>query len=253
MLGKTSTILLSALLVTAGPVIDRAAPKAVVYESCIVNNTVAITFDDGPYLYMTEISDLLTANQARATFFVNGDNYDCIYNPDVVQRLQYTYEAGHQIASHTWSHPNLKALNADQITAEIVRLDTAFDKILGIHTDFLRPPYGNYNTLVRQTAYTLNKKLITWDFDSGDSVNATWQQSEADYNATVAQHPQTLLALNHETEVNTAHIVVAYVIAQFQNAGYNLVTVAECLGQDMYASVGSFGTRDSTWVCPTGK
>ncbi|KAJ6553547.1 hypothetical protein DFH09DRAFT_1166874 [Mycena vulgaris] len=118
-----------------------------------------------------------------------------------------------------------------------------------MHTDFLRPPYGNYNNLARETGYTQNKKLIVWDFDSGDSVGESWQQSEVDYNAEIAKHSDTLLALNHETQVNTARILVAYVIPKFKAAGYKLVTVAECLGKEPYASVRSFGTRDQTWVC----
>ncbi|KAJ7666323.1 carbohydrate esterase family 4 protein [Mycena rosella] len=251
MLEKTLAILLAAILVSANPLVDRAAPMAVVYEACTVNNTVALTFDDGPYLYMTYISDLLTQNNAKGTFFVNGNNYNCIYNDDVVASLRYTFLAGHQIASHTWSHPHLKSLNVTRITREFELVDSALESILGIHTDFLRPPYGEYNALVREIAYKESKKLIIWDFDSGDSVGEAYRQSETDYDAKIAQNPKTLLALNHETEEDTAHYLVAYVINALQTAGYKLVTVAECLGLEPYASnTGTFGTRDDTWACP---
>ncbi|KAJ7470816.1 carbohydrate esterase family 4 protein [Mycena latifolia] len=248
MLAKSCTILLSALLVVAGPLHDRATLPQVV-ENCVKNNTVALTFDDGPWIYMTYVSDVLTKYNVKGTFFVNGDNYDCIYHPDVIERLQYTFKAGHQIASHTWSHPDLNKLDQDESTDEIVKLDVAFKAILGIHTNFLRPPYGNYNDLVHQTASDLDKILITWNFDSGDSVGKTWQQSEALYDKKIAKHPSTLIALNHETEENTAHILAEYAITKLQAAGYDLVTVAECLGLEPYASVGSAGTRDSTWKC----
>ncbi|KAJ7173942.1 carbohydrate esterase family 4 protein [Mycena crocata] len=242
-------ILLSALLASAGPLFDRAAPEAKVYGSCVVPNTVALTFDDGPYIWQGIITDTLNKYGAKGTFFVNGNNYDCIYHADVVDRLRYTYEAGHQICSHTWSHPNLKKQNESQITEEIQKLDIALNKTLGISTPWLRPPYGNYNTLVRQTAFTQNKRLVIWDFDSGDSVGKSYQESETDYNATIAQHPNTLLALNHETKEDTAKIMVEDVIVWFQAAGYKLVTLAECLGEEAYLSVGSYGTRDSTWKC----
>ncbi|KAJ7901568.1 carbohydrate esterase family 4 protein [Mycena leptocephala] len=207
---------------------------ATVYDKCVVNNTVALTFDDGPYIYMTNVSDLLTKHNAK----------------DVVGRLRYTYNAGHQICSHTWSHPNLKSLNAQQITTEITRLDKALLDVLSIKTPFLRPPYGNYNNLVRQTAKKNSKSLVVWDFDSGDSVGETWEQSEIDYNAIIAKHPQTLLALNHETEVNTTLYLLPTVIPRLQAAGYKLVTLAECLGLEPYTFVGTFEPRDNkTWKC----
>ncbi|KAJ7173946.1 carbohydrate esterase family 4 protein [Mycena crocata] len=244
MLATTLTILLSAFFAAAGPMVDRAPAEATVYKSCVVNNTVALTFDDGPYIWMTQISDTLTKHGAKGTFFVNGDNYDCIYNADVVDRLRYTYNAGHQICSHTWSHPDLKSLGGDEITTEFVKLDTALKKVLGISTAFLRPPFGNYNSLVRQVASEQNKRLVTWDFDSGDSIGESYSQSEVDYKTIIAKHPKTLLALNHETEKNTAQILVENVIKQLQASGYKLVTVAECLGLQPYSSVGSYGTRD---------
>ncbi|KAJ6596020.1 carbohydrate esterase family 4 protein [Mycena sp. CBHHK59/15] len=248
---QTSLVLLTASLVSARAVVERAsAPTATVYSRCTVPNTVALTFDDGPYKYMKDISDVLTANNAKGTFFVNGYNYDCIYDKDVVARLQYTYTQGHQICSHTWSHPHLTELNSTQITNELVELDTALYKILGIQPYFLRPPYGEYDDLVRQMAYQQNKGLVLWDFDSGDSIGATLQESEAAYDNVTASHPPNLLALNHETEKTTAKNLTLYAITELKNAGYNLVTVAECLGLQPYSIVGALGTSDSTWFCP---
>ncbi|KAJ6577583.1 carbohydrate esterase family 4 protein [Mycena capillaripes] len=247
MLAKTSAILLTALIAAARPLDD--APLATVYSKCVVNKTVALTFDDGPYIYQRNLSDLLTQYNAKGTFFVNGNNYGCIYDKDVVQNLQHTYNAGHQICSHTWSHPDLKKLNADQIGTEIQRLDVALKAILGIRTPFLRPPYGNYNKLVRQVAPNYSKSLVIWDFDSGDSVGKSWNQSEALYNKTISKLPQNLLPLNHETEVNTTRFVVPWVIPRLQSAGYKLVTLAECLGLEPYLSVEPSGERDDTWKC----
>lgn len=42
--------------------------------------------------------------------------------------------------------------------------------------------------------------MVTWDFDSGDSVGASVSQSETLYKNIANKHPSTLLALNHETE-----------------------------------------------------
>ncbi|KAJ7932143.1 glycoside hydrolase/deacetylase [Mycena leptocephala] len=250
MLLKTFVSVLAPLLSLAQRTIETSTPKAVVYSGCTVRNTVALTFDDGPYKYMADIGDLLKNKGAKGTFFVNGYNYDCIYSPKVAARLQYVYSSGHQICSHTWSHPDLTDLNATEIEDELTKVDTALYKILGVNTTFVRPPYGSYNNLARQVAYLLNKFFILWDFDSGDSVGATLQQSETSYDQVINSSVSTLLALNHETEKTTAQGLVAYAVDKLQAAGYKLVTVAECLGLPPYSYVGRLGQRDPSWFCP---
>ncbi|EUC63917.1 carbohydrate esterase family 4 protein [Rhizoctonia solani AG-3 Rhs1AP] len=108
----------------------------------------------------------------------------------------------------------------------------------------MRPPYGNYNDNVRRAAGVRGQKLVTWDFDSGDSVGATPAQSKAMYDKIIAQRPSSILTLNHETHERTAHEVIPYVVPRLQAAGYKLVTVAECMGMQPYQSVGSPQTPD---------
>ncbi|KAG6843343.1 hypothetical protein H0H93_001326, partial [Arthromyces matolae] len=60
--------------------------------------------------------------------------------------------------------------------------------------------YGNYNDLVRSASAIRGQKLVIWDFDSGDSTGSTPAQSEAAYVSLIGKHPNTILALNHETE-----------------------------------------------------
>ncbi|CCO29968.1 carbohydrate esterase family 4 protein [Rhizoctonia solani AG-1 IB] len=69
------------------------------------------------------------------------------------------------------------------------------------------------------------------------------------YDQTISQRPSTILALNHETYERTAHEVIPYAIQKLQAAGYKLVTLAECLGQQPYQSVGSPQTPDASWTC----
>ncbi|KAJ7895123.1 hypothetical protein B0H13DRAFT_2524384 [Mycena leptocephala] len=220
MLARTCTILLAAINISARSLNDPSL--ATVYDKCVVNNTVALTFDDGPYIYMTNVSDLLTKHNAKGTFFVRSPVTTEITRLDSM-----------------WFRGRLITQNTILTTCKEALLD-----VLSIKTSFLRPPYGNYNNLVRQTAKNNTKSLVVWDFELG------WrnlEQSEIDYNAIIAKHPQTLLALNHETEVNTTLYLLPTVIPQLQAAGYKLVTLAECLGLEPYTFVGSFGPRDASF------
>lgn len=84
------------------------------------------------------------------------------------------------------------------------RVELALTRILGVSPAFMRPPYGNYNDLVRQASSIRGQSLVLWDFDSGDSVGASVQESENNYSQVANQRPDTLLALNHETYETTA-------------------------------------------------
>ncbi|KIL62437.1 hypothetical protein M378DRAFT_165809 [Amanita muscaria Koide BX008] len=76
-------------------------------DHCTVPNTVALTFDGGPYLYGTNISDALTNAGAKGTFFyskpsrvvrydnADGLDWDCIYNADAISHVKHVYSQSH--------------------------------------------------------------------------------------------------------------------------------------------------------------
>ncbi|KAJ7787723.1 carbohydrate esterase family 4 protein [Mycena olivaceomarginata] len=247
--------LAAAACATAHPTNPEAESRqqtglATVYSSCKVKGDVALTFDDGPWVYLNQISDTLKLPGAVGTFFFNGNNYGCIYDAEDQKRVEYAYAQGHMIGSHTSAHKDLKTLTYDQIHDEMWRVSVeALQRIIGVTPAFMRPPYGNYNNLVRQVASTRNQSLVIWDFDSGDSVGASVAESETRYNEVVSKHPETLLALNHETYNTTAHQVLPYAISKLQGAGYRLVSLATCLSLPAYHSIGTPATPDSTWKC----
>lgn len=118
--------------------------------------------------------------------------------PDLIYSSVRTSILGHMVASHTWAHKDLTTLTWDQIHDEMWRVEQALQRIVGVTPAFMRPPYGNYNDLVRQASYVRGQKLVTWDFDSGDSTGSTAAQSNAAYDTRLVKNPSTLLALNHE-------------------------------------------------------
>lgn len=230
------------------PTLATRAPAQVI-TSCTKPNTVALTFDDGPYWYSYDISKMLVAAGAKGTFFVNGNNFGCIYDEANVKRLKYLYGKGHQIASHTWSHAHLTTLSWDQIHDEMWRVEKALMQIIGVQPAQMRPPYGEYNDLVREAAGIRGQSIVLWDFDSQDSNGASADQSKQLYDNIIAQHPSNILTLNHETRVDTAFQVLPYAISKLQAAGYQLVTVAECLGVNPYQFTVPPGNRDDSWTC----
>lgn len=238
-----------ALLAAAAPGPVQKRQTAQVFTHCTRPNTVALTFDDGPYIYARDISDALTNSGAKGTFFYNGDNWRCIYDQDIMDNVRYVYSRGHQVASHTWRHADLSTLSWDQVHDEMWRVEQALQRIVGVVPAFMRPPYGSYNDNVQAVAGARGQSLVIWDFDAGDADGKAPADTLRDYTSTINRHPNTLLPLNHETSESTAHQVIPQVIQKLRAAGYNMVTVAECLGMQPYQSVGQPGTPDSSWRC----
>ncbi|KIO17258.1 hypothetical protein M407DRAFT_32014 [Tulasnella calospora MUT 4182] len=231
--------------------VERAT-LAPVYSKCTTANTVAITFDDGPYTWTEDLIKTLKTYNAKATFFVNGNNFQCIYSTDNERRLKAAYKAGHQIASHTWSHANWTTLTNPQLKTEMTKTDTALKKILGVKPAFVRPPYGSYNDASREVAASNGQSIVIWDFDSGDTAGWTVDQSKAAYKAIADKKPKTILTLNHETHETTVKQVLPYALKTLQAKGYKFVTVAQCLGNKApYLTMPGLKAtpRDATWKC----
>lgn len=99
--------------------------------------------------------------------------------------------------------------------------EQAIQRLTGAQVAFTRPPYGEYNDNVRKVAAARNQKLVNWSFDSGDSVGATAAQSNAAYDKLAADHPSTVLALNHEV-YGASPSLFLYILSTELTAPYRL-------------------------------
>lgn len=102
----------------------------------------------------------------KVTMFVAGSNV--YFNPDV---LKSAFDAGHEIAIHTWNHPALTSLTNEQIVAEILYTEALIVSITGVKPRFFRPPFGDLDDRVRAIVAALGYENILWARDSGDFAN----------------------------------------------------------------------------------
>ena len=217
-----------------------------VVTKCTQPNTVAITFDDGPYMYNEQIVQAFNAAGGKATFFVNGQNWGCIYT--YAANLLSAYQAGHQIGSHTWSHANVSALTSDQLTTEMNKLSSALLQIIGVNPTYFRPPYGAYTQASVDTLKGLGfTKFVVWDSDAGDSLNATAAQQQAYYNS--LSLTDSHICLQHETYKTTAQQMVPFIIKWAQSHNLKMVTVGECLGDPESNWYNTNGVKSGSSTC----
>src|SRR5438128_9029551 len=126
---------------------------------------VAMTFDDGPSAKLTpKLLDLLAAHHIKATFFLIGQNV--AQKPDIVAR---EVGEGHEIANHSWSHPNLAKMSDDGVRDQLHKTEDAIRSASGNRLTLLRPPYGSITA--RQKKWINQEfgyKIVLWDVDPLD-------------------------------------------------------------------------------------
>lgn len=161
----------TALLGLGGPP-GRAAARTVQvpqpeYEVHAGPNVMALTFDDGPSpQYTPQVLDVLRDHGVKATFFVCGDNV--VEYPAVIRRMA---AEGHTIGNHTWSHPDLPGLSADDIRDQIQRTQDAITEACSRRPVLFRAPYGDFSDTTLAVCADMGLRPISWSVDPEDWAN----------------------------------------------------------------------------------
>jgi hypothetical protein len=95
-------------------------------------------------------------------------------------------------------------------------------------------------------------EVFLWNQDTGDASGESTSYSTGVINDAASQFPSPELILMHSTIDSTAYDVAPYAVGTLQRAGYQLVAVDTCLGDDgewPYEYVGEPGTPDGSWTC----
>ncbi|ODN74206.1 hypothetical protein L202_07652 [Cryptococcus amylolentus CBS 6039] len=231
----------------ASPIVGKRSWPDVI-DNCNQDGTVALTYDDGPWDYEEDVANALDGG--KATFFFNGNNYECIY--DRADQIKALYDAGHTLGSHTWSHADVTELSWDEFHDELWKVEEAFIKILGVKPKYFRPPYGNINdnamSVLENRGYS---KVFLWSDDTEDSLDKGAARGEEVLDGVANDYPNPHLVLSHSTYPQNSQEVLPHSVPKLKSAGYNLVTAGQCVGTDEwpYEWVGEPQARDDSWTC----
>jgi peptidoglycan/xylan/chitin deacetylase (PgdA/CDA1 family) len=124
---------------------------------------LALTFDDGPSEWTEDVLELLREHDARATFFVIGARVR--ENPKLLQRI---VEAGHEIGSHTLSHPRLTEISDEEVRAEVAAGAAAVQHVLGEPSYLFRAPGFHTDERVLAIVSDLGLEAVFADVDPQD-------------------------------------------------------------------------------------
>lgn len=186
---------------------------------------IALTFDDGPYPIFTPLLlEELRQLHVHATFFLIGR--DAEQWPDLARRIE---RDGNEIADHTYTHPNLDEETPDQVRTEILQ---GRDILYGLVHDpsvnqYFRPPHGRYTVQTVQVAQELGYQTILWTDDAGDwrTVTPATLEEHVEHYATAPE-----IVLLHSGRLATIQMLPE-MVAKFEAAGYQFVTVGEMLSK----------------------
>jgi cellulose synthase/poly-beta-1,6-N-acetylglucosamine synthase-like glycosyltransferase/peptidoglycan/xylan/chitin deacetylase (PgdA/CDA1 family)/spore germination protein YaaH len=98
---------------------------------------IALTFDDGPDPRWTpQVLDILKAKHVPATFFIVGEN--ALTERDLLERM---IAEGHEVGSHTYTHPNLATVGTTQTLFELNATQRLFQAFTGRTLKLFRAPF----------------------------------------------------------------------------------------------------------------
>ncbi len=207
-----------------------AAPKPprpqVSYSSVYTGgNEIAITFDDGPSRTETpRLLDMLAKRNIKATFYVLGQRVRD--NPAIARRI---VEEGHEIANHSWDHPNLSKLSEAAVRRQLQQTRDAVYAATGVRTKTFRPPYGAFTESQRQWAFReFGYKTILWSVDPLD-----WKRpgSGVITQRILAGTQAGGIVLAHDIHKMTVDAMPA-TLDGLKAKGFRFVTVAELLDME---------------------
>ena len=186
--------------------------------------TVALTFDDGPGPWTDELLEVLSRENVKATFFVLGKS--AAAGPDQVKR---TYEAGHAVQNHSWSHPSpgRKGWNKKTVKNQIRRTNTEISKITGQQPCYFRPPEGVVEGAEQETL-AAGLSIVLWSVDTRDWATrgrgAAARIRDRARRGLGDQHPVVLL---HDGGGDRRATLAALpgVIDDYRRHGYTFVTL----------------------------
>jgi peptidoglycan/xylan/chitin deacetylase (PgdA/CDA1 family) len=198
---------------------------------------VALTFDDGPNDTTTlDLLKILKDNDVKATFFELGQMVDRY--PEVSKKV---HEEGHEIASHSYSHPQLNTLSPEDVKAEITKTDKAIYQATGVLPKNLRPPYG---AIDQQSAQAAGKSIIQWSVDTED-----WKLKDPNKILKVVQNNvyDGSIILLHDIHPKSVQAVPG-IIQTLKAQGYEFVTVDQLLNGKQKPMYQYFGATDERSV-----
>ena len=179
------------------------------------------------------ILETLKNNDVKITFFMVGNWVD-----KYSEAVKKIYEAGHEIGSHSNTHPHVNTLSAEKNLEEIKLSVNKIKNITGIETNLYRAPYGEYNDTVIKVAQENGYYPIQWNLDTLDYKGLTGEEM---WNRIKNKLQNGSIILSHNGTEHTADSL-DMLIKNIKASGYQITTVSDLIYKENY-TINNNGTQ----------
>ncbi|PYE44548.1 polysaccharide deacetylase family protein [Paenibacillus barcinonensis] len=199
--------------------------QSIVEQVTMKEKVVAFTFDDGPHpVYTPQVLDIFRRAGGHATFFMIGKEMEA--HPDIAAEV---HREGHEIANHTYTHPNLTELTLDEAGEELRQAEQLVQKVTGKSARSFRPPYFGVNDDILALAAERGYRTI-------GAVNGAARDWDNPGTRHIVEHSRSAVKpgsvlIFHDGYGDRSQTVeaVRVLVEELTADGYRLVTVSELL------------------------
>lgn len=196
----------------------------------VTDQTIFLTFDDGPSATSNQLLDVLKAQKVKATFFMLGPQIK--EHPAAVKRL---HQEGHQLGLHGITHDVKRFYQkSDSPVNEMKEDQRILASVTGEYTHLVRTPYGSTPNLTDQQKARLKQKgFVYWDWTI-DSLD--WKYKSSKYVPEVLNQLQVLetkypkepkIILMHDQPATAKYL--SSLITQLKAKGYTFEVLDETM------------------------
>lgn len=215
------------LLFLAAAPISLAAPSTWLREGNTSERVIALTIDDGSdggnY---ARILDILDKHNVKATFFLTGNGAEA--HP---QRIRDTVAKGHELANHSYNHPDFTKISAAEMRNQLNRTENIVRNLTGRSTKpYFRAPFGATNSTVLNTVgdagytYTFHWSIDTLDW-TGNSANDIYNRVLNNLS------PGGIILMHTGAGASGTPAALDRFIPAVKSIGYRFVTISQLLGR----------------------
>ncbi len=222
-------------LIVSEKLAQYASPYVLTRWGATKDKRIALTFDDGPDpAYTPAILDILKKSHVPATFFLVGANAEL--NPDLVRR---TVGEGHELGSHSFTHPNLSVVSPAQFDLELSSTQRLLESLTGRSTLLFRPPFAeDVEPATPEQAgpvaragelgyYTVGMGVDPLDWQPGQTA----QHIVSSILSQLHNHEGQIILLHDAGGVRSATVqALPTLLELLKKEGYSFVTVSNLMG-----------------------
>ena len=186
---------------------------------------VALTFDDGPTKNTDQVLKILDELDIKATFFVTGRELE-----ENMAEAKKIISHGHQLANHSYSHPQMVLKSYSFIKNEIETTDQLIREAGYEGEIYFRPPYCKKFVMLPYYLSKQNKTTITWNIEpeSYSEVGASSENIVKHVNDNITPGSIVLLHVMYDSREESVKAIKG-IANSLREKGYEFKTVSELI------------------------